>query len=97
MTMVVDHQYGASEEQALEELSRDGFTGSAKEYAPGRTEPHHHDYDVCLYVMEGEFRVTEADTGLVHSLKPGAKLFVPSGTRHSEDHGTLRMVVGRRH
>jgi quercetin dioxygenase-like cupin family protein len=96
MTIIVNHGYGAAEEQALGELSRDGFSGAARDYAPGRTEPHQHDYDVCLYVLDGEFRLLEADTGVVHSCGPGAKVFVTSGTLHSEDHGALRMVVGRR-
>jgi quercetin dioxygenase-like cupin family protein len=97
MPVVVNHGYGASEDQALAELSRDGFEARVADYAPGRTEPHVHDYDICLHVLRGEFRVIEADGGAVHACGPGAEVRVPSGTRHFEDHGAVRLVVGRRY
>ena len=78
-------------------MRREGFAPEAKDYGPGSTEPHAHDYDVRLYIVEGIFRVTDADSNRVHSFGPGDKVFVGAGTRHSEDHGPLRMVVGRRH
>jgi quercetin dioxygenase-like cupin family protein len=96
MAVVVESEYRAGEERALAELERDGFKAEALNYAPGRTEPHAHDYDVCLHVLEGEFRVSEVDRGIVHACGPGSKLTVPAGTRHSEDHGAVRLVVGRR-
>ena len=97
--MKIEHSSkpGLSAEQAIAEMSRDGFSAAAKDYAPGRTEPHAHDYDVCLYILEGTFKLFDADSGVVHAFTPGDKVLVPSGTRHSEDHETLRMVVGRRH
>ena len=97
MAVTVDHGYGASEYQALAELSRDGFEAKVADYLPGRTEAHEHDYDICLHVLGGEFRVIEAESGAVHACGPGAKLQVPAGTRHFEDHGAVRLVVGRRH
>ena len=86
-----------SEDEAIAEMLRDGFSAEAKDYGHGSTEPHAHDYDVRLYILEGCFRVTDADSGDVHSFRPGDKAFVPAGVRHAEDHGPLRMVVGRRH
>jgi len=96
MSIEVTHRDGASEAQALAELDRDGFTAAAKDYEPGRTEPHRHDYDICLHILDGEFRLGLVDEGVVRSFGPGDRLFVPAGTRHFEDHGVLRMVVGRR-
>ncbi len=87
----------ASEVQAAAEISGNGFTAAAKDYAPGKTEPHRHDYDICLHIVEGEFRLGLVDENVVHSCGPGDRLFVPAGTLHFEDHGRLRMVVGRRH
>ena len=81
----------------IEEMARDGFEAAAKDYAAGVTEPHSHDYDVCLYVLQGEFRVREEETGIVHRFGPGDKAVVDRGTVHAEEHGALRMVVGRRH
>ncbi len=86
----------ASEETAAEEMVRDGFEAAAKDYTPGRTEPHHHDYDICLYIVEGEFRVADVETGAIHIFGPGDKALVDRNTPHWEEHGALRMVVGRR-
>jgi mannose-6-phosphate isomerase-like protein (cupin superfamily) len=96
MSIVTTHQPGSPEDQMIAEMIRDGFDAAAKAYAPGQTEPHPHDYDVCLYILEGEFRVAEPNRGVVHRFGPGDKVFVPRGTAHAEEHGALRMVVGRR-
>ena len=85
-----------SEAQAVAEISEQGFAAAAKDYGPGRTEPHRHDYDICLHILEGEFRLGLVDEGVVRSFGPGERLFVPAGTLHFEDHGPLKMVVGRR-
>ena len=97
MPIVKKHQPGAGENRMIEEMARDGFEAAARDYAPGATEPHHHDYDVCLYILEGEFRLREVERSLVHSFGPGDKVVVDRGTVHAEEHGALRMVVGRRH
>lgn len=96
MTIVLNTGYGAGQEEALAELNLEGFSGAAKDYAPGTTEPHTHDQDLQLYILEGEFRLTDVDRGAVHVCRPGDKVFVAAGTPHFEDHGDLRMVVGRR-
>lgn len=96
MSIEVDRGYGASEEQAVAELAAAGFSAEAKEYGPGKTEPHAHDYEVRLYIVEGEFRLLDADSGLVHACRPGDRVRVSAGVRHAEDHGPLKMVVGRR-
>lgn len=96
MTVTLDHGYGLDEAGALAELEREGFVGAVKDYAPGTTEPHRHDYDIQLYVLQGEFRVTDVGADAVHVCRPGDRLFVAAGTPHFEDHGELRMVVGRR-
>ena len=86
----------APEEQVLAELAREGFTAAVKDYAPDRTEPHPHEYDVSLYVIEGEFTIIEPN-GVIHHIGPGDRAFVGRGTAHAEDHSALRMIVGRRH
>ena len=97
MTIVIDHGHGADEESALAELARHGFNAATKDYDPGRTEPHQHDHDICLHVIEGEFRLADVASGVVHRCGPGTKAFVGSWTSHFEEHGQLRLVVGRRH
>ena len=96
MGIELDSAYGATEAQAVAELREDGFSAEVKDYAPGTTQPHAHDYEVRLYILEGEFRLSDADKEVVHSCRPGDRVRVSAGTRHSEDHGELKMVVGRR-
>ena len=96
MSVEVTRGHRASEAQATVAMSDMGFTAAAKDYAPGTTEPHRHDYDICLHILEGEFRLGLTEANVVHSYGPGDRLFVPAGTLHFEDHGELRMVVGRR-
>ena len=96
MSIEVTHSQCASEAQAVAEISGNGFTAVAKDYKPGKTEPHRHDYDICLHILEGEFRLTEVDEGVVHSFEAGDRFVVPAGMLHFEDYGPLRLVVGRR-
>lgn len=97
MSVVTRHQPEAPEAQMIEELARDGFEAAVKDYEPGATEPHTHDYDVCLYILAGEFRLREVERSIVHRFGPGDKVLVGRGTIHAEEHGSLRMIVGRRH
>jgi quercetin dioxygenase-like cupin family protein len=96
MPVTVVHKPGLADDQVVSEMAAQGFEAAAKAYDPGTTEPHAHDCDVCLYVVEGEFRLTEVDRSIVHRFGPGDRVLVDRGTIHAEDHGPLRMIVGRR-
>ncbi len=96
MKITVQEGYGAGEAQAVAEMQQSGFEGGIKDYTPSRTEPHSHDYDVCLYVLDGQIDILEAEQGITHSCPPGSKVYVPAGTPHAEEHGALKMIVGRR-
>lgn len=97
MSVVTIHKSGVPEDQMIDEMARDGFEAAAKDYTGGKTEPHQHDYDVCLYILAGEFKVTDVAKSVVHRFGPGDKAFVERGTVHAEEYGSLRMIVGRRH
>ena len=97
MSVVTTHTPGVPVDRMIEEMTRDGFEAAAKAYDEGKTEPHQHDYDVCLYILEGEFKLREVERSVVHCFSPGDKVMVDRGTVHAEEHGPLRMVVGRRH
>ncbi len=96
MPVTVTRRDEASKADALTKLSSAGFSAEAKDYSPGTTEPHKHDHDVCLHILEGEFQLNLGDDGLVRSCRPGDRVYVPAGTLHFEEHGPLRVVVGRR-
>ncbi len=97
MSIIITRKQDAPEDQIIAQMTRNGFEAAAKDYAPGRTEPHRHDYDICLRILAGEFSLAEPEKALVHSCLPGDEVYVGAGTLHYEEHGALRMVVGRRH
>ena len=84
-------------DQALAEANSEGFVGEIKEYTGGHTEPHQHDYDVRLFVLEGEIRLTDVQNNVVYECGYGTKAYVSAGIMHTEDHDTLKMIVARRH
>ncbi|HEX8512804.1 MAG TPA: hypothetical protein VF688_06830 [Allosphingosinicella sp.] len=86
----------ASEAEALSQIAEGGFAAESKLYSAARTEPHRHEHDICLHILTGEFRLGIPDEGAIHSFGPGDRVFVPAGTLHFEDHGPLKMIVGRR-
>jgi quercetin dioxygenase-like cupin family protein len=58
-------------------------------YREGMAFPEHeHAQDKCDAVLEGFFRVTVL--GCAYDLKPGDRIYLPAGTRHSAE------VIGRR-
>lgn len=96
MTIVFNRENGASEEQAIAELEREGFTAAVVALEPTTTETHQHDYDVCLHILEGELSFTDAEEAITYACRPGDKLFVSAGSPHHDSHGPLKIVVGRR-
>ena len=81
----------------MAEANFEDFVGEIKDYTGGHTEPHQHDYDVRLFVLEGEIKLTDVQDSVVHECGPGTKAYVGAGTAHTEDHGTLKMIAARRH
>lgn len=92
----VIYDYGLPEDQAISEADRDGFATHVMCLSPNRTEPHRHDYDVRLYILEGTFELSSLEDDVVHMCGPGAKVFVGAGTLHAEQHDGVKLVVGRR-
>ncbi len=84
MSVVTAHKPGVPEGRMIEEMARDGFEAVARNYASDKTEPHAHDYDVCLYILEGKFRLTDVDRSTVHLFGHGDKVLVDRGTVHAE-------------
>ena len=68
MWIKLTHYNYASEPQTVAEISGEAFTAEAKTFAAGKTEAGRHDYDICLHILEGEFRLTLVNEGVVHSL-----------------------------
>ena len=71
-----------TKEDAIQEIMKAGWWPLSWRDAPGEIyEPHKHDADQTLYLVEGRLEL-EAD-GRFHHLEPGDKLELPAFTVHS--------------
>ena len=78
-----------TEKRVMGLLEREGYEVSVYAYKEGTAfDEHEHAQDKCDAVIEGFFRVRVGDD--VFEMKPGDRLYIPAGTRHSAE------VVGRR-
>jgi quercetin dioxygenase-like cupin family protein len=78
-----------TEKRVMGLLEREGYEVAVYAYKEGTVfEEHAHAQDKCDAVIEGFFRVRVGDDAF--DMKPGDRLYVPAGTRHSAE------VVGRR-
>ncbi len=73
-----------TKEEVIQEIVSIGWWPISLRDAPGEVfEPHKHDADQILYLVEGTMKF-EAD-GRVHHLEPGDKLELPAFTVHSAE------------
>jgi len=78
-----------NERRLMARMEREGYEVAVYTYREGTVFLEHaHAQDKCDAVIEGFFRI-RAD-GEVFELKPGDRLYIPAGTRHSAE------VIGRR-
>ena len=94
MKAVIHRNYGASEEQALKEIAERGYHPLTFDVPATKNEPHFHDFDNALYMLEGELTVTETESGETYTLKPGDMADAKGFVLHHEDHQGFKAVFG---
>ncbi len=78
-----------TEKRLMRVLEREGYEVAVYAYRQGTVFPEHeHAQEKCDAVVEGFLRISVGET--VYDLKPGDRLYLPAGTRHSAE------VIGRR-
>jgi quercetin dioxygenase-like cupin family protein len=78
-----------TEKRLMGVLEREGYEVAVYAYRQGTVFPEHeHAQEKCDAVVEGFLRMSVGET--VYDLKPGDRLYLPAGTRHSAE------VIGRR-
>ena len=78
-----------TEKRLMGAMEREGYEVSIYTYRQGTVfDEHEHAQDKCDAVVEGFFRVRVGEE--VFDMKPGDRLYIPAGTRHSAE------VIGRR-
>lgn len=78
-----------TEKRMMGLLEREGYEVCTYTYRPGTVfSAHEHGQEKCDAVLEGFLRITVE--GTAYELKPGDRLYLPAGTRHTAE------VVGRK-
>ncbi len=78
-----------SEKRMARLLDQEGYEVAVYAYREGTVfAEHEHAQEKCDAVLEGTLRITVA--GAAYDLKPGDRIYLPAGTRHSAE------VVGRK-
>ena len=78
-----------TEKRLMGVLEREGYEVAVYAYRQGTVFPdHEHAQEKCDAVVEGILRIAVGE--MVYDLKPGDRLYLPAGTRHSAE------VIGRK-
>ncbi len=84
MELKLTNRYFQDKREAIGEISAAGWWPVSWRDAPGEVyEPHKHDADQTLYLVEGSLEINVG--GNVYHLKPGDKLELPAFTVHSAE------------
>jgi len=97
MAIVVQHGYFDEDQQAFDEIQKDGYYGSKFDATPsGGTPIHWHDVSMHIYITEGIFRFQDPATGKVHECVAGTRFDIPE-TYLTYRGRALRIHGNRRH
>ncbi|MEC9251528.1 MAG: hypothetical protein VX697_00940 [Pseudomonadota bacterium] len=96
MTIVVQHGYFDEDQQAFDEIEKDGYYGSKFDAPPsGGTPIHWHDVGMHIYITEGTFCFQDPATGEVHECVAGTRFDIPERTLHiEEEHYGYTAIAG---
>jgi quercetin dioxygenase-like cupin family protein len=83
--IVVQEGAFSSEAEAIREIRADGYWFQVFiDPGPQPTEPHVHDWDARLYVVNGTAKLTDFVARRTYILSPGVKVTIPKGEQHLE-------------
>ena len=96
MAIVVQHGYFDEDQQALEDIEKDGYYGTKIDVAPsGDTPVHWHDMSMHIYITEGTLRIKDTATGEVHEGVSGTRFDIPERALHiEEEHHGYSAIAG---
>jgi len=92
--MEVRSDYFNSEGEAVADAKALGLHTVTVDVHADENEPHWHNFDAMIYILDGELRVTETETGYLHTCRPRSRLHAIGFTAHSEVTDGYRAVIG---
>jgi len=94
MGFVLTENHFTTEEEALAEIAARGFHAIGPVDVPAQeNDPHWHEFDSVVYVLDGTARV-EFEDGSAMQCGAGARVEAPAGTVHREASPAHRAVFG---
>lgn len=95
MSMVVHFEaFSGAEADAYAAIAAMGWHPFATDVAAEHNEPHFHPFDSVIFVVGGELRFHDAETGELRVCPPGTKIDDLGENLHREDHDGYRAIVG---
>ena len=83
-----------SEASAMADIEAAGFHSITMEFAAGENEPHWHDFDAFVFVLEGELVLTDVESGESRVCGPGTKVQAARGVLHRESTPGYKALIG---
>ena len=94
MTIVQEKNHINTAEEATSEVEKAGFYGMTIDQPPNETQPHWHNFNSTLYILEGTLNITDVNAGIVYTCEAGWKITVPENAIHAEKHQEYKAVIG---
>ncbi len=93
--MIVRHMNRSYSRQDAETEIRDaGLHEMIFDVPAVDNEPHWHDFDARLYLLEGTLHLRDVKAGVVHECAPGMRIDVPARTVHAERSEGYTVLLG---
>ena len=92
--MTIHHDQFTDEAQALEEIEHAGYHAMTLDFPAENNEPHWHDFDSMLYILEGEVTIIDTETGEECICGPGTRLRAGAGVLHREVTEGYKALIG---
>jgi hypothetical protein len=86
--------FSGSEEDAFADIQARGLFPFPTDVPPEHNEPHFHPFDSIIYIVGGELRYHDSDTGDLCICPPGTRIDDLGENLHREDHDGYRAIVG---
>ena len=88
----MDRSYGRQDAEA--EIRDQGLHEMVFEVPAVDNEPHWHDFDAYLYILEGTLQLRDVAAGVIHECSPGMRIDVPAKTVHAEKSDGYTVLLG---
>jgi len=92
--MNIQFDHFTEEAEALAEIEQAGYFPVALDFPAESNEEHWHDFDSLVYILEGQIKILDTQTGESCVCGKGTKIIAPRGQLHREETSGHRALIG---